>query len=65
MVPLNYIMQVAILGPVSRAAGIDCEYPLYFSCKSCILVNKEPVRRGGICRADDESAARHVTEKER
>ena len=28
-------------------------------------VNKEPVRKGGICRADDESAARHVTEKER
>ena len=23
------ILQVAKLGPVSRAAGMDCEYPLY------------------------------------
>ncbi len=46
------ILQVAKLGPVSRAAGMDCEYPLYreFTCnytgivynKTCsVILNKK------------------------
>ena len=67
--------------PRSKATGMDGEYPperkklLEFSCKSCILVNKESARKAEIligkaeksysCRTDAGSTVQHVTEKER